>query len=95
VYEHYGRILEWYKDKEPLHPFMKVFVLGNSTAGKSTLVEALKTEALDQTSLVSNVEGPTAGVVKIECNSEMFGKVLFHDFAGQPEFESSTTQRGY
>jgi len=89
VYEHYGTILEWYKDKEPLHPFMKVFVLGNSTAGKSTLVQALKTEALDQTSLVSNVEGPTAGVVKIECNSEMFGKVLFHDFAGQPEFESS------
>ena len=89
VYEHYGRILEWYKIKQPLHPFMKVFVLGNSTAGKSTLVEALKTEALDPTSFVSNVEGPTAGVVKIECSSKVFGKVLFHDFAGQPEFESS------
>ena len=89
VYERYGQILEWYKKSQPLHSLMKVFVLGNSEAGKSTLVESLKTEVLDPTSVVSDVEGPTAGVVKIECNSEVFGKVLFHDFAGQPEFESS------
>ena len=89
VYERYGQILEWYKKSQPLHSLMKVFVLGNSEAGKSTLVESLKTEALDPTSIVANVEGPTAGLVKIGCNSEVFGKVLFHDFAGQPEFESS------
>ena len=89
VYEHYGEILSWCKSTQPLHPFMKVFVLGNSEAGKSTLIESLKTEVLDPTSIVANVEGPTAGVVKIGCNSEVFGNVLFHDFAGQPEFESS------
>lgn len=68
---------------------MKVFVFGNSEAGKSTLVESLKTEAPEPTLIVSDVEGPTAGVVPIKCNSEVFGKVLFHDFAGHPEFESS------
>jgi len=89
VYEHYGQILERYKKSQPLHSFMKVFVLGNSEAGKSTLVESLKTETPDPTLVVSDVEGPTAGVVKIECNNQLFGEVLFHDFAGQPEFESS------
>ena len=89
VYEHYGQILEWYKESQPLHSLMKVFVLGNSEAGKSTLVESLKTEVLDPTSIVANVQVPTAGVVKVECNSKVFGEVLFHDFAGQSEFESS------
>ena len=89
VYEHYGQILEQYKKSQPLHLFMKVFVLGNSEAGKSTLVESLKTEVPDPTLVVSDVKGPTAGVVQLEWNSEVFGKVLFHDFAGHPEFESS------
>ena len=89
VYEHYGQILEQCKKSQPLHLLMKVIVLGNSEAGKSTLVESLKTVAPDPTLIVSNVEGPTAGIVQIECDSEVFGKVLFHDFAGQPEFESS------
>ena len=89
VYEHYGQILEQCKKSQPLHLLMKVIVLGNSEAGKSTLVESLKTVAPDPTLIVSNVEGPTAGIVQIECDSEVFGKVLFHDFAGHPEFESS------
>ena len=89
VYEHYGQILEQCKKSQPLHLLMKVIVLGNSEAGKSTLVESLKTVAPDPALIVSNVEGPTAGIVQIECDSEVFGKVLFHDFAGHPEFESS------
>ena len=89
VYERYELILEQCKQSQPLDPFMKVFVLGNSEAGKSTLIESLKTMVPDPTLVVSNVEGPTAGIVQIECDSEVFGKVLFHDFAGQPEFESS------
>ena len=89
VYEHYGQILEQCKKSQPLHLLMKVIVLGNSEAGKSTLVESLKTVAPDPTLIVSNVEGPTAGIVQIECDSEVFGKVLFYDFAGHPEFESS------
>ena len=89
VYKHYGQILEQCKKSQPLHSFMKVCVLGNSEAGKSTLVESLKTVAPDPKLIVSNVEGPTAGIVRIECDSEVFGKVLFHDFAGHPEFASS------
>ena len=88
VYEHYGEELERSKKVRPLHPFMKLFVLGNSEAGKSTLVESLKTETADSTSIVS-VEGPTAGVLQSEYKSKEFGKVLIHDFAGHPEFHSS------
>ena len=86
VFEHYGQILEQCKESQPLHPFMKVFLLGNSEAGKSTLVKSLNTDTPDT---ISNVEGPTAGIVPIQCNSDVFGNVLFHDFAGHPEFESS------
>ena len=86
VYERYGQILEEYKKSQPLHLAMKVFVLGNSEAGKSTLVKSLNTDTPDT---ISNVVGPTAGIVPIQCNSEVFGKVLFHDFAGHPEFEST------
>ena len=86
VFEHYGQILEQCKKSQPLHLAMKVFVLGNSEAGKSTLVKSLNTEAPDT---ISNVKGPTAGIVPIQCDSEVFGNVLFYDFAGHPEFESS------
>ena len=86
VYERYGQILERCKKSQPLHLAMKVFVLGNSEAGKSTLVKSLNSEAPDT---ISNVEGPTAGIVPIQCDSEVFGNVLFYDFAGHPEFESS------
>ena len=88
VYEHYGRELERSKNIHPLHPFMKLFVLGNSEAGKSTLVISLKTETADPTSVVT-VEEPTAGVLQSEHESKEFGKVLIHDFAGHPEFHSS------
>ena len=89
VYERYGQILEHCKKSQPLYPFMKVFVLGNSEAGKSTLVKSLKTVAPDPTLVVSDVDGPTAGIVQIECDSKVFGNVLFYDFAGHPEYESS------
>ena len=88
VYQHYGRELERSKSIHPLHPFMKLFVLGNSEAGKSTLVECLKTETVDP-KLIVTVEGPTAGVVQSEFESKEFGKVLIYDFAGHPEFHSS------
>ena len=88
VYVHYGRELERSKSIHPLDPFVKWFVLGNSEAGKSTLVESLKTETADPTSIVT-VEGPTAGILQSEHESKEFGKVKIHDFAGHPEFHSS------
>ena len=67
---------------------MKLFVLGNSAAGKSTLVKSLKTETADPKSIVT-VEGPTAGMFQSEHESKEFGRVLIHDFAGHLEYHSS------
>ena len=36
-----------------------------------------------------HVQGSTAGIVTCEDNNNVFGRVTFHDFAGQPEFETS------
>ena len=87
VYEHFAAILTRSKEEQPLEPTIKVIVLGNSTAGKTTLVEALKSS--DINSDLIHVQGSTAGIVTCEHNSNVFGRVTFHDFAGQPEYESS------
>jgi ankyrin repeat protein len=85
VYEHFAAMLKRSKEEQPLEPTVKIIVLGNSTAGKTTLVEALKSNE----SGMIEVHGPTAGIVTCEHNSDDFGRVTFHDFAGQPEYESS------
>ena len=84
VYNRFARILDRSREEQPLEPAVKVIVLGNSTAGKTTLVEALK-----YCKDIMNVKGSTAGIETSEYNSKEFGRVTFHDFAGQPEYESS------
>ena len=84
VYNRFARILDRSRQEQPLEPAVKVIVLGNSTAGKTTLVEALK-----YCKDIMNVKGSTAGIETSEHNSKEFGRVTFHDFAGQPEYESS------
>ena len=84
VYRRFAQILDRSKEEQPLEPTVKVIVLGNSTAGKTTLVKALKS-CRD----VMEVKGSTAGIETSDHNSKEFGRVTFHDFAGQPEFESS------
>ena len=85
VYDRFATVLERSKEEQPLEPAVKVIVLGNSTAGKTTLVKVLKSRGED----VMQVKGSTAGIETSEYNSDKFGRVTFHDFAGQPEYESS------
>ena len=84
VYRRFAQILDRSKEEQPLEPAVKVIVLGNSTAGKTTLVETLKSSRD-----VMEVKGLTAGIETSKHNSKEFGQVTFHDFAGQPEYESS------
>ena len=88
VYHRFATILQISKAEQPLDPAVKIIVLGNSTAGKTTLVEAL-TSIREDPRVMIQVEGSTSGMKTSEHNSEVFGRVTFHDFAGQPEFESS------
>ena len=91
VYEYCGSILERCKEEQPLHNIVKIFVVGKAFVGKTTLVEALKSEGI-QTKLIQKVENRTTGIVQSEFKSEVFGHVCFNDFAGQPEFYSSHLQ---
>ena len=79
---------------KPLQTPVKIFIIGNPDAGKSTLTEALKTELsfvsrFFRSSLISNVDAKTAGVIPHEFNSKYYGRVTLYDFAGHREFHSS------
>ncbi|XP_064399793.1 uncharacterized protein LOC135346177 isoform X2 [Halichondria panicea] len=92
VYFEFGPILDKFKHEHPLKPSMKIIVVGNSTAGKTTLVKAIEQLELKQGSTpIESVGGPTAGVETIGLESPDLGAVKCHDFAGQPEFESSNS----
>ena len=70
----------------------RVFVIGNPGAGKSTLIESLRREGFfDFLRKVSEAVVPphTAGIIPSIHVSKHYGRVIFYDFAGDPEYYSS------
>ena len=91
VYKSFGKSVGLTK---PLVPPVKVFIIGNSGVGKSTLTEALKIETSflvrrRSRSRVSSVNEKTAGIIPHEFESKLYGSVIFYDFAGHKEFYNS------
>ena len=82
-----------------LQTYLKIFVVGNSGTGKSTLIKAVTTEAsqllkyaiFPKMNLVnpSDVPPHTAGIVSISLSSKYFGHAVLYDFASQHEYYSS------
>ena len=81
------------KGKYPLELVVKVFVLGDPLAGKSSLVQAIQNNPGFLSSLtvqkVQGVRKQTAGINLFSCSSSDFGDVMIYDFVGQREFHSS------
>ena len=81
--------------KHPPQPVLKVFIVGNSSVGKSTLAAALQKESLrffetfSSSKKVSGVEEKTAGIIPHEFDSRIYGQVTLYDFAGHREFYGS------
>ena len=70
----------------------RIFVVGNPGAGKSSLIESLKRErGFESFRRVSesSVLLHTAGIVPSIHTSKHYGRSLFYDFAGDPEYYSS------
>ena len=74
------------------HHIIRIFVLGNSGAGKSSLLESLQRENFFESfRKVSESSVPlhTAGIIPCIYHSKHYGRALLCDFAGDPEYYSS------
>ena len=80
-----------------VQPALKVFILGNSESGKSTLVQALMSNLVEGgwfsklfNPKVTGVEPHTAGIIPYHAHSPSCGRLILYDFAGQYEHYSSS-----
>ena len=93
IYAHYDKIIQQAKKKySNAEHITRIFVIGNSGSGKSSFVETMKRENFfESLSKVSESSVPlhTAGIVPSIHASKHYGRVLFYDFAGDPEYYSS------
>ena len=93
LYAHYDIIMQQAKKKySNAERITRVFVIGNPGAGKSSFVEAMKREGFFESfGRVSESAVPlhTAGIIPSIHTSKRYGRVLFYDFAGDPEYYSS------
>ena len=98
VYTHHRKILGNVFSKDHLKSPVKMFVIGHSGEGKSTLIEAMEHEPPVWEPLVKpfirpkevdEVSQKTAGIVPRVFKSRFYGDVLFYDFAGQEAYYSS------
>ena len=93
LYAHYDIIMQQAKKKySNAECITRVFVIGNPGAGKSSFVEAMKREGFFESfGRVSESTVPlhTAGIIPSIHTSKRYGRVLFYDFAGDPEYYSS------
>jgi GTPase SAR1 family protein len=77
---------------QPADMAIKMFVLGNPGAGKSTLVKSLQTEGAmfsrikHRFTKVTDVDERTAGIIPYDIESKALGRVTLYDFAGHREF---------
>ena len=69
----------------------RLFVVGHSEAGKTTLIETLKKEGFANRLFGGTTVVPphTAGIVPSTHDSEQYGRLVFYDFAGEREYYSS------
>ena len=78
-------------ERYAISPTINIFVLGNSSSGKSTLVKALSAEnaVFGKLVKVRGVTPLTAGIVPTALHSQAFGRVSIYDFAGHEEYYAS------
>ena len=100
IQEDYKSIVYKYKEVQALsvkrysgaQKITRVFVVGNVESGKSTLIESLQREGfLSSFYPVSEATVPphTSGIIPSVHYSKSIGRVLYYDFAGDPEYYSS------
>ena len=94
-YETWTEYLKTDGPQKPAEAYSKLFLMGESGGGKSTLAKSLETEPegldrfLNRLRKVSNVNANTAGIVTRDIVSKSLGHVTVYDLAGHSEFYAS------
>ena len=88
LYNMHKRFFQAYSSETPPQTPMCILVVGNPSVGKTTLIQALRSE-YSGCEIVADKFSHTAGVVPTEFSSKIYGDVMFYDFAGQPEYYAS------
>ena len=93
TYRNMDKCFPHHLQKQPTDMAIKMFVVGNPDAGKSTLVKSIGKEAegfgsrlVSQLTKVKGVDVKTAGVIPYEIITKSLGRVILYDFAGHKEF---------
>ena len=93
TYDNMDKCFPDHLQKPPTDMAIKMFVVGNPDAGKSTLVKSIEKEAegigsrlVSQLTKVKGVDVKTAGIIPHEIITKSLGRVILYDFAGHKEF---------
>ena len=77
----------------PIHTFSKTVIVGNSSAGKTTLAKVITERARayfwSKYGNVGEVQPNSAGIVMTQVQSREAGRMVLYDLAGQAEYHSS------
>ena len=92
--QHYYKQLQILSNKKysGAQRLTRVFVMGNNGSGKTTLIESLKIEGFFASFNIVNVYSApphTSGIIPSIYYSKNIGRLIFYDFAGDPEYYSS------
>ena len=81
-----------HSSKQPTESAVKIFIVGDHDAGKSTLLKALEEETnifSGRQIKATRVDEKTAGIIPHKAKSRFFGHVVLYDFASHKDFYTS------
>ena len=95
VYKAHSKHIGKLSSERPLDNPLPIFITGDGGVGKSTLLKSMFSSnrwilrIFFGAKPVTDVDEKTVGIIPYEIVTKEFGRVIFYDFAGQPEFYAS------
>ena len=87
LYKSFAQYFRDHSSENPPPTPQKILVVGNAGAGKTSLIQSLESEGGQNKG--SNEPQPTAGIIPTNFQSDIYGPVIWYDFAGQKEYYAS------
>ena len=87
LYKSFAQYFRDHSSENPPPTPQKILVVGNAGAGKTSLIQSLESEG--EKSKEQCEPQPTAGIIPSNFQSDIYGPVIWYDFAGQREYYAS------